>query len=59
MRRRTTILVDEFLWRRLRSCVALEDKEVSEVIEQMIEVYLNEHEAAAREAADRQRKEAC
>jgi hypothetical protein len=57
MRQRTTITVDDFLWRRLKACVALEAKDMSAVIEQMIEAYLDEHEAAAREAANRKREE--
>ena len=53
MRQRTSITVDELLWRRFRATVALEGKDMSPVLEQLIEDYLREHEAAAREAARR------
>lgn len=53
MRQRTSITVDELLWRRFRATVALEGKDMSPVLEQLIEQYLEEHEAAAREAARR------
>ena len=51
MRQRTSITVDELLWRRFRATVALEGKDMSPVLEQLIEDYLGEHEEAAREAA--------
>jgi hypothetical protein len=48
MRRRTTITVEERTWRRFRSVLALQGKDVSAVLEQLCEGYIREHEAAAR-----------
>ena len=53
MRQRTSITVDDLLWRRFRATVALEGKDMSPVLEQLIEDYLREHEAAAREAVNK------
>ena len=49
MRQRTTIAVDDLLWRRFKSLLALEDKEMSTVLEQLVEEYLDANEAAAQE----------
>jgi metal-responsive CopG/Arc/MetJ family transcriptional regulator len=57
MRQRTSITVDDFLWRRFRATVALEGKDMSPVLEQLIEDYLREHETTAREAATRNQEE--
>ncbi len=48
MRRRTTITVEERTWRRFRSVLALQGKDVSAVLEQLCEDYIREHEATAR-----------
>lgn len=56
MRQRTSISVDDMLWRRLKATLALEDKDLSAVLEQLIEQYLKKHEVAAREAANQQKK---
>ena len=52
MRQRTSITVDDLLWRRFKATLALQDKDMSAVIEQLVEQYLQEHEAAARKAAN-------
>jgi glycerol-3-phosphate dehydrogenase len=57
MRQRTTITVDDLLWRRFKSLLALEDKEMSTVLEQLVEGYLEANEAAAQERARQPRKE--
>jgi hypothetical protein len=57
MRQRTSISVDDLLWRRLKATLALEDKDLSAVLEQLIEQYLKEHETAAREAASHRSQE--
>ncbi len=57
MRQRTSITVDDLLWRRFKATLALQDKDMSAVIEQLVEQYLQEYEAAAREAANRHREE--
>ena len=57
MRQRTTITVDDRLWRRLKATLALENKDMSAVLEQLIEAYLKEHEAAAREAVNQRHEE--
>ena len=51
MRQRTSITIDDLLWRRFRATVALEGRDMSPVLEQLVEDYLREHEEAAREAA--------
>ena len=57
MRHRTTITVDDLLWRRFKSLLALEDKDMSAVLEQLVENYIDENEADARERASRPRKD--
>jgi hypothetical protein len=57
MRQRTTITVDDLLWRRFKSLLALEDKEMSTVLEKLVEDYLDANEAAAQERARQPRKE--
>ena len=57
MRQRTSISVDDLLWRRFKATLALQDKDMSAVIEQLVEQYLQDHEAAARNAANQHRKE--
>jgi hypothetical protein len=56
MRRRTTITVEERTWRRFRSVLALQGKDVSAVLEQLCEDYISEHEAAARAEANEQKE---
>jgi hypothetical protein len=50
MRQRTSITVDDQLWRRLKATLALENKDLSAVLEELIEDYLQTHEDAARDA---------
>jgi hypothetical protein len=57
MRQRTTITVDDLLWRRFKSLLALEDKEMSTVLEKLVEDYLDANEAATQERARQPRKE--
>jgi metal-responsive CopG/Arc/MetJ family transcriptional regulator len=57
MRQRTSITVDDLLWRRFKATLALQDKDMSTVIEHLVEQYLQEYEASAREAANQHRKE--
>ena len=57
MRQRTSITVDDLLWRRFKATLALQDKDMSTVVEQLVEQYLQEHEALAREVANQHRKE--
>jgi hypothetical protein len=57
MRQRTSISVDDLLWRRFKATLALQDKDLSAVIEQLVERYLEDHEVAAREAANQPREE--
>jgi hypothetical protein len=57
MRQRTTITVDDLLWRRFKSLLALEDKEMGTVLEELVERYLEDNEAAAQERARQPRKE--
>jgi hypothetical protein len=56
MRQRTSISVDDLLWRRFKSLLALEDKEMSTVLEQLVEGYIEANEAAAQERARQPRK---
>jgi hypothetical protein len=56
MRQRTTITVDEMLWRRFKSLLALEAKEMSSVLEHLVEDYIEANEAAAQERARQPRR---
>jgi metal-responsive CopG/Arc/MetJ family transcriptional regulator len=56
MRQRTTINVDDLLWRRFKSLLALEAKEMSSVIEELVQEYIDANEAAAQESARRPRR---
>ena len=56
MRQRTSISVDDLLWRRFKSLLALEDKDMSAVLEQLVEDYLEANEAAAQERARQPRR---
>ena len=40
MRQRTTITVDALLWRRFKSLLALEAKDMSAVLEKLVEDYI-------------------
>jgi hypothetical protein len=57
MRQRTSISVDDMLWRRFKSLLALEDKDMSTVLEKLVEDYLEANEAAAQERARQPRQE--
>jgi hypothetical protein len=57
MRHRTTITVDDLLWRRFKSLLALEDKDMSAVLEQLVGDYIEANEADARERASQPRKD--
>jgi metal-responsive CopG/Arc/MetJ family transcriptional regulator len=57
MRQRTSITVDDLLWRRFKATLALQDRDMSAVVEELVEQYLQEHEAAAREAANQHQRE--
>jgi hypothetical protein len=57
MRQRTSISVDDMLWRRFKSLLALEDKDMSTVLEKLVEDYLETNEAAAQERARQPRKD--
>jgi hypothetical protein len=56
MRQRTTINVDDLLWRRFKSLLALEAKEMSSVIEELVQEYIDANEAAAQERARQPRR---
>jgi hypothetical protein len=55
--RRTSIYVKDQLWRRFKATLALQGKDMSPVLEAFIRAYLDEHEAAARQAANETRDE--
>jgi hypothetical protein len=57
MRQRTTITVDDLLWRRFKSLLALEAKEMSTVLEQLVGDYIEANESAAQERARQPRKD--
>jgi predicted transcriptional regulator len=57
MRQRTSISVDDLLWRRFKSLLALEDKDMSTVLEKLVEDYLEANEAATQERARQPRKD--
>jgi metal-responsive CopG/Arc/MetJ family transcriptional regulator len=50
-RQRTSINVDAQLWRRFKSVIALEGKDMSPMIEHWIRNYLATHEQAEQAAA--------
>jgi hypothetical protein len=56
MRQRTTITVDELLWRRFKSLLALEAKDMSAVLEKLVEDYIEANEADAQERARQPRR---
>lgn len=47
-RQRTTITVDERIWRHFKSVLALQGKDVSAVLERLCEEYIRDNEASAR-----------
>jgi hypothetical protein len=55
--RRTSIYVKDQLWRRFKATLALQGKDMSPVLEQFIQAYLDEHEAAARQAVNQRHEE--
>ena len=48
---RTSITVNPQLWRRFKALLALEDKDMSAVIEQLVGDYIEANEANAQERA--------
>jgi hypothetical protein len=56
MRQRTTINVDDLLWRRFKSLLALEAKEMGTVLEELVQAYIDANEAAAQERARQPRR---
>jgi hypothetical protein len=48
---RTSITVNKPLWLRFKATLALEEKDMSAVIEALVDRYLREHEEAAQAAA--------
>ena len=40
---RTSVTIDRQLWQRFKAAAALEDKDMSAVLEQLIEQYVAEH----------------
>jgi hypothetical protein len=57
MRQRTTITVDDLLWRRFKALLALEDKEMGAVLEQLVGDYIEANEATVQERARQPRKD--
>ena len=55
--RRTSIYVREQLWRRFKATLALQGKDMSPVLEGFIKAYVDEHETAARKAANHESHE--
>jgi hypothetical protein len=51
-RQRTTITVEQRIWRRFKAVLAMEGKDLSAVLEQLCEDYCNEHEAEARRSVE-------
>ena len=47
-RQRTTITLDAQVWRRFRSLCALQGKDASAVVEELIKAYLVDQEASTR-----------
>jgi hypothetical protein len=56
-RRSTSIYVEETLWRRFKATLALQGKDISPILEDFIERYLRQHEAAARKAVNQETDE--
>jgi hypothetical protein len=56
-RQRTSINVDTRLWRRFKATLALQGKDMSPVLEDFLRGYLDEHEEAARKAANQSHEE--
>jgi hypothetical protein len=52
MRRRTTITIDERIWRRFRAVVLLQDKDQADVLEEICKAYCDKHEAEARRSVE-------
>ena len=49
---RTSITINKPLWLRFKATLALEEKDMSTVLEDLVNGYLREHEAQARKAVD-------
>ena len=56
-RQRTSINVNTLLWRRFKATLALQGKDMSPVLEEFLRAYLDEHEEAARQAANQKHDE--
>jgi hypothetical protein len=52
MRRRTTITIDERIWRRFRAVVLLQGKDQADALEEICEAYCDKHEAEARRSVE-------
>jgi hypothetical protein len=51
-KQRTSITLDESLWREFKAVCALEGKDMSTVLEQFIKNYIQVHKATGREASE-------
>lgn len=51
-KQRTSITLDAQLWREFKAVCALEGKDMSAVLEQFIDDYIQAHKAARREALE-------
>jgi hypothetical protein len=57
MRQRTTINIEERIWRRFRGVVVLQGKDAAEVLEEICEAYCDQHEAEARRSVEPRRED--
>jgi hypothetical protein len=53
---RTSITVNPQVWRRFKALLALEDKDMSAVLEQLVQEYIDANEADAQERARQPRR---
>jgi metal-responsive CopG/Arc/MetJ family transcriptional regulator len=56
-KQRTSITLDESLWREFKAVCALEGKDMSAVLEQFINDYIQAHKTARREALEHNQEE--
>jgi hypothetical protein len=54
---RTSITVNPQVWRRFKALLALEDKDMSAILEQLVQEYIDANEAAVQERARQPRKD--
>ena len=54
---RTSITVNPQVWRRFKALLALEDKDMSAILEQLVQDYIDAIEAAAQDRARQPRKD--